>query len=83
MSLMGRFVQKKLYLPLKWRMERWAEAYSVSYPHPSVLQARIEQLEEDRLTALRNGNKDEALLAKGAQEGIKFVLEYGKDEGSA
>lgn len=79
MSLISRAVSKKLYLPLKWRLEKWAKAYSVSYPHPSVLQAKRAELDAQRLAALQAGSAQEAAQCRGGMDAIDFMLNYADE----
>lgn len=76
MNRMARFFSKHYYLPLKWRLERFAEAHSVTYPHPSVLQAKRDELQRALLTAKQEGRSNDVATLTGELKMLKYVLEY-------
>lgn len=78
---MVRILKKKYYLPLKWRLAAWAEAYSVEYPHPNVLQDKIAELRTELLKAKQEGREMDAASAQGMINGVKWVLKYAKIQG--
>jgi hypothetical protein len=81
MNRMVRLFSKRYYLPLKWRLEKWAEAYGVEYPHPRVLQQKHAELEQDLLKAKQEGRNNDASTITGMLKMLKYVLEYEHVQG--
>lgn len=81
MNRMARFFSKRYYLPLKWRLQRFAEAHGVAYPHPHVLQAKRDELERELLKAKQEARSNDVATLYGELKMLKYVLEYEHVQG--
>lgn len=71
-------MKKLFWLPLKWKLDKMYEAYSVVYPHPLVIQERLRELRSSLLKARQDGDVTCAASAQGQIDALKWVLRYGK-----
>ena len=78
MNHMARAISKRYYLPLRWRLAKWAQSYFVEYPHPDVVQDEMFKLRKDLLTARQKDDQIGAALIQGKLDGLRWVLKYGK-----
>ena len=76
---MGRFFQKRFFLPVKWRLAHFAKVQGFVPVGPTELLEMREQFDLLRISLLQEGKTIEAQGLIGKIELIDNLLSYGKE----